>query len=100
MPKPPIRKAMPSNKSSAQSKPSEEYVDSYGITYLNGVARVKVQVDIKLSRNYQSAGVSGGMEFDTKPELVDESIHKAQKKVREALLDEVGEVSKILDTLG
>jgi len=61
------------------------WTDSYGIKYLGDNVEVSVSVSIKLSKNYQSAGLEGGVKFKTTPELVDSAIPAASEKIRALL---------------
>jgi hypothetical protein len=92
--------ALPPKKPATTSSPtSEEWTDSHGITYLHGEASVRVAVDVKLSRNYQSCGVQAGMEFKTRPEKIEEAIKNGYAKLRDSLKPVIAEASSMLDEL-
>lgn len=85
-------------KPAAQSE-SPEFKDSYDITYVDGLAHIKVAVDVKLSRNYQSCGLQAGMEFTTKATMADEAIANGFRKLRAAIAPQIAEASSTLDGL-
>ena len=101
----PLRGIPPKPKSATTAAPSAtptstpEFKDSYGIVYVDGLAHIKVAVDVKLSRNYQSCGIQAGMEFTTKAAMSDEAIANGFRKLREALQPQIKEASDTLDSL-
>lgn len=89
----------PKKPAAPQQTDSPEFKDSYGIVYVGNTAHIKVAVDVKLSRNYQSCGVQGGMEFTTHASMADEAIQNGFRKLRDALRPQIKEASDILDGL-
>jgi hypothetical protein len=89
----------PAPKPPLESVCSPEFRDSYDIVYLNGTAHIKVAVDVKLSRNYQSCGLQAGMEFTTKADLADDAIANGFRKLRAAIAPQIAEASTTLDGL-
>jgi len=77
-----------------------EFTDSYGIVYLNGVARVSAGCHIRMSRNYQSIEVNGSLQFDTPAHNAEDSIKLAHAKIRDSLKAEIVTASDLLDKLG
>jgi hypothetical protein len=94
IPKPPPRSTKPA------ASPSVEYIDTYGITYLDGRATIKVSIDVKVSRHYQSCGVQGAIELTTRADQSDDAVGKAFTKMREALKPEIAKAVDLLETLG
>lgn len=95
--------ALPKRTTPTTAKPAPndppEFNDTYGITYIGGLAQIKVAVDVKLSRNYQSCGLQAGMEFTTRAELVDDAIASGFRKLRAAIAPQIAEASSTLDGL-
>jgi hypothetical protein len=89
----------PAPKPATQPSDSPEFKDSYDIVYLNGTAQIRVSVDVKLSRNYQSCGLQAGMEFTTKADLADDAIANGFRKLRAAIAPQIAEASSTLDGL-
>lgn len=73
--------------------------DEFGIVYLGDSALVRVSMDVKLSRNYNSLGASAALEFRTPLAGLDETVKKALQKVRKCMKDEVEVISDALDNL-
>ena len=92
---PPKSKGFPPAPKSAPT----EFKDSFDITYVGGLAQIKVSVDVKLSRNYQSCGLQAGMEFTTKADLADDAIANGFRKLRAAMAPQIAEASNTLDGL-
>jgi len=95
MPTPPVKRASQPVLPTATT----EYTDSYGITYIGGVATVRVGIDVKPSRNYQSCGVHGSLEFTSKASDVDANIGRAFDKLRAALKPQIEQASNLLNEL-
>lgn len=94
--------ALPKRTPPTTAKPAaddHEFKDSYDITYVGGLAQIKVSVDVKLSRNYQSCGLQAGMEFTTRADLADEAIANGFRKLRAAVAPQIAEASSTLDGL-
>lgn len=83
----------------AAAKATPEFKDSYDITYVDGLAQIRVSVDVKLSRNYQSCGLQAGMTFTTKAPMADDAIANGFRKLRAALTPQIAEASSTLDGL-
>ena len=97
---PPSKKpATPPSKATSSEDTAKEFTDSYGIVYLGDQAVLKVGVDVKLSRNYQSCGISAGMEFTTKAASVDVTLPKAFQKIRDSLRPQIEAASNLLNDL-
>lgn len=92
MPMPKLPKPKPS-----ETETTTTHVDSYGIEYVDGMVIITASCDVKLSRQFQSAGVSAGMQFKTKASLADDAIQKAFTKLRNALKPQIEEASNILN---
>lgn len=93
--------ALPIKKPAKPAQPSEspDFKDSYDITYIGGLAQIRVSVDVKLSRNYQSCGLQAGMEFTTRADLADDAIANGFRKLRAAITPQIAEASNTLDGL-
>lgn len=74
-----------------------DYTDDYKVTYLGGEATVRVAVDVKLSINYQSAGISGAIQFNTPASQVKDAIKNATTKLKAILSVEIAKVSEALE---
>jgi hypothetical protein len=66
-----------------------DFTDSYGITYLGGKATIKASVEVKLSKNYQSAGLQASLEFTTPAASVDSALPAAFTKLRDRVSAEI-----------
>jgi hypothetical protein len=75
-----------------------EFVDSAGFTILGDDVEVRVAVSVRLSKQYQSAGVEAGVTFKTPVAEYEKAMKAAQGKVRKALADEARILSRALDT--
>lgn len=85
LPKPPT-KLLPKTSTPAAD---ENWSDRFGIQFNGNLCTITTTVDIKLSRNYQSAGIQGGLTFTTRADRADQSIAAAFDKLREALKPQV-----------
>lgn len=84
---------MQNKKPAPVSQPSQDYKDSYGVLYVGGMAVVTISVDAKLSQNYQSAGIHGGVQFTTPAKDVEAAIKGATARIKSALNDELKKLS-------
>jgi hypothetical protein len=75
------------------------YTDECGIVYVDGFATVSISVDVKLSRQWQSAGVHAGMTFKTKADLVNGAVESGFKKLRLSLAPEIQRASQQLNEI-
>jgi hypothetical protein len=76
------------------------FTDEYGIEYIGGNAKVRVGIDIKMSRNYQSAGMTAGIEFTTSASKAAAAIPSALTKVRKLAEEELQVISRALNEMG
>jgi hypothetical protein len=89
----------PAQKPATPAEISQNWSDSHGITYVGEDVEISVSVAVKLSRNYQSAGIEAGIKFKTKANRADEAIPAASKKVRDAIQKEIQILSGVMDNL-
>ena len=61
--------------------------------------KVRCGVDVKLSKNYQSVGISCQVEFPTTKDKADIAAKKAWTFVEEQLSEQMDEANKLLDKL-
>jgi hypothetical protein len=82
---------------SAVERPAE-YKDEHNVVYLGNEAVVRVAVEVKLSQNYQSAGIQASVEFRTPAVDVPKAITGSATKLKGILGEQIRRLSNSLET--
>jgi hypothetical protein len=85
----------------SQSPPNvqveEPFMDSAGFRILGDSVEVHVSTNVKLAKNYQSAGIEASIKFSTPVDGYAGTLKAAQKKLRSIIVDEIQVLSRALD---
>lgn len=102
---PPMRQASkpaePATENPPQSGPKVVFTDRYGIEYLDGdTVTIHVSSDVKLTVNYNSAGLSMGLTFKSTPAKVEDAVPRAYSKLRDMMGPEIQRAEESLQNRG